>query len=125
MTNGGPQRTGPPPNLDWIVVAACRDAGIPTNRYRLLRHFANAVYLIEDVSVVARVAYGTGSIGRSRTAVTVADWLAAQSLPVTEPATVPSGAEQPIVPHAGTEIAVTFWRYYPQPRHLTATAWTG
>ena len=115
MTRGGLPRVGPPQDLDRIVMEACDQAGVRTGRLRLLRHFANAVYLIEDEPIVARVAYGRGVVGRSRTAVTIARWLAAQGFPATEPVMPPSGADQPIVVEASSEVAVTFWRYYPQP----------
>jgi aminoglycoside phosphotransferase (APT) family kinase protein len=82
-------------------------------RYRLLRHFASAVYLIEDVPVVARVAYGPGSAERARTAITTAGWLAGIGFPATEPAAL--SGEQPMVFSESAEVAVTFWRYYPQP----------
>jgi hypothetical protein len=103
-----------PDNLDEIVSRACRLVGLPTTSIRLLRHFANAVYLLEDQSVVARVAYGDGVIERSRRAVTITRWLAAQGFAATEPAEV--GVEQPIVcAESPQELAVTFWTYYRQP----------
>jgi hypothetical protein len=42
---------GPPPDLDRIVAEASRRAGVQAGRFRLLRHFATAVYLVEDVPV--------------------------------------------------------------------------
>jgi hypothetical protein len=105
---------GPPPDLDRILADACRQAGIPDRRPRLLRHFANAVYLVEDVPVVVRVAYGSGAVERSRIAVTIAHWLAAIGFPATEPAR-PPGHHQPTIVEASAEVAVSFWRYYPQP----------
>jgi len=104
----------PPIDLDQIVADACRQVGIPARRTRLLRHFANAVYLIEDVPVVARVAYGQGAVERSRTAVAIAHWLAQARFPATEPARLP-GHHQPAVIEVGAHVAVSFWRYYPQP----------
>jgi aminoglycoside phosphotransferase (APT) family kinase protein len=50
----------------------------------------------------------------------LASWLAAQHLPVTEPAAIPSGTDQPIVIDGRGEVAVTFWRYYPQPARSPA-----
>jgi hypothetical protein len=114
MTPVRPQRLGPPQDLDRIVAEACAAATIQASRFRSLRHFANAVYLIEDVPVVARVAYGPGAIERSTRAVSIARWLGAQGLPVTEPATT-GNSPQPITVDSDREVAVTFWRYYPQP----------
>ncbi len=113
MTAGNPAG-GPPADLDGLVLQACRQIGVPAKRRKLLRHFANAVYLIEDAPVVARVAYGTGSIDRARTAVTIAAWFADEGFPATEPADLPSG-DQPVIFALPDEVAVTFWRYYPQP----------
>lgn len=114
MTQARSQRIAPPQDLDRIVADACAAANIPTVRFRSLRHFANAVYLIEDIPVVARVAYGPGAIERSARAVSIAQWLAAQRLPVTEPATI-DNSPHPVTVHSDREVAVTFWRYYPQP----------
>jgi len=111
-----PPLAGSPPDLDLILAAACRTAGIRMGRFRLLRHFANAVYLVEEPPVVVRLGYSPGSVERSARALAVTAWLAARGLPVTEPATVPSGASQPIIiSRGGREVAATFWRYYPQP----------
>jgi aminoglycoside phosphotransferase (APT) family kinase protein len=107
-------RSAPPPNLDKIVANACAIAGLAARRIRLLRHFANAVYLVEDIPLVARVAYGQGAVERSRTAVAVARWLATSGFPATEPASSQL-IEQPAVIQVGADVAVSFWRYYPQP----------
>lgn len=109
----------PPQNLDRIVVSACRIAGIDARSVKLLRHFGNAVYLVHDHRpVVARVAYNAGVTQRSRTAVSATRWLSSQKFPATTPIELPSGHPQPVVSsEAPTEIAVTFWSYYPQPRN--------
>ncbi len=120
IQQAGRSLPGPPPDLNHVVAEASRRAGVQLGRFRLLRHFATAVYLVEDVPVVVRVAYGAGSVERSGRAVKVARWLTAQHLPVTEPATIPSGAGQPIAIEGHGEVAVTFWRYYPQPARLPA-----
>jgi len=113
-----PEACQPPravPDLDRVLAIACAEAGFPA-RARLLRHFANAVYLLDGVPVVARVGYGPDAAGKAATAVAVTRWLAKQRFPVTEPVTLPSGAEQPIVVAGhGRDVAVSFWRYYPQP----------
>jgi aminoglycoside phosphotransferase (APT) family kinase protein len=112
VTSQSPPRPGPPRDLERVLAAACEEAGFPASRVRLLRHFANAVYLLEDVPVVARVAYGPGDGDRSAKAVAITAWLAAQGMPVTEPAAMPNGSRQPVTMCGA---AVTFWRYYPQP----------
>ncbi|HEU0128496.1 MAG TPA: phosphotransferase, partial [Pseudonocardiaceae bacterium] len=110
---------GPPPNLLYLLDVACRQAGIDPGDARLLRHFANAVYLVSGV--VARVDYGPDASTRSSNAVAVTRWLVGLGFPVTAPLELPSAAEQPIVVHDdGRDIAVTFWRYYAQPEPLPA-----
>jgi hypothetical protein len=117
----GPSRSAsvPPEDLDQIVISACRQAGITPASIRLLRHFANAVYLVEGrFPVVARVAYNTGVVQRCRTAVAVSRWLVSQGFPATAPIDLPSGCPQPIVDsEVPAEAAITFWSYYPQPTH--------
>lgn len=105
----------PPTNLDQLVAAASRQAGLPTAASQI-RHFANAVYLLSEVPVVARVAYGPHAVAKSATGVAVSKWLTDQGFPATAPVDLPSGSDQPIVVReAGRDVAVTFWRYYPQP----------
>lgn len=108
---------GPPSDLTFLLGAACRQAGIDPGDARLLRHFANAVYLVSGA--VARVDYGPGASTRSAIAVAVTRWLVGLGFPATAPLELPSAAEQPVVVHdGGRDIAVTFWRYYPQPEPL-------
>jgi len=104
----------PPPDLDRVVADACEHVGIRPGRPRLLRHFGNAVYLIEDAGAVARVGYGQGVVERARTAVTIAAWLADRGFPATEPFHLLTEPEDPVVSPID-DVAVTFWRYYPQP----------
>ncbi len=123
MSGSRRSATGPPQGLDRIVICACRRAGIDPTSVRLLRHFANAVYLVgHDRPVVARVAYNAGVIQRSRTAVAVTRWLVSQGFPATTPIDLPSGCSQPVVhSEAPREVAVTFWSYYPQPPHSSSS----
>ncbi|MGQ0775122.1 MAG: phosphotransferase [Pseudonocardiales bacterium] len=108
---------GPPPTLTFLLGAACQQAGIDPSDARLLRHFANAVYLVSGT--VARVDYSPDAITRSSNAVVVTRWLVELGFPVTAPLDLPSTAEQPIVVHDdGRDIAVTFWRYYAAPEPL-------
>jgi hypothetical protein len=100
--------------LDDVLVQACRRAGYPHRDHRLLRHVANAVYLVPHVPVVARVGYGAGVVTRSRRAVQITRWLAHRGFPATAPAALPTGADQPLlVALRGGPAAVTFWHYYP------------
>jgi hypothetical protein len=111
----GPSRSAsvPPEDLDQIVISACRQAGITPVSVRLLRHFANAVYLIEGrFPVVARVAYNAGVVQRCRSAVAITRWLVSQGFPATTPIDLPSGCPQPIIhSEVSPEVAVTFWSY--------------
>jgi Ser/Thr protein kinase RdoA (MazF antagonist) len=88
--------------------------GIAACRPRLLRHFANAVYLVEEVPVIVRVAYDRRAVARSRTGLAIADWLAGIQFPVSKPAQL-SGNQPPDIIEVRPGIAVSFWRYYPQP----------
>lgn len=110
---------GPPPNLTFLLGAACRQAGIDPGDARLLRHFANAVYLVSGA--VARVDYGPDASTRSSSAVALTRWLVGRGFPATAPLELPSAAAQPIIVHDdGRDIAVTFWHYYAQPEPLPA-----
>ena len=105
----------PPRDLPSVLDDACARAGLPRGA-RLLRHFSNAVYLLDHASVVARIGYGQDIVAKATAAVRIATWLAEQDFPVTAPVDLPSGHAQPIVgSREGQHIAVTFWRYYPQP----------
>ena len=99
-----------------VAVTACAQVGLTPRSIRLLRHFANAVFLVDaETAVVARVAYKEGATGRARTAVEFTRWLASEHFPVTLPINFP-GRDQPLSFSDGTtEAAVSFWAYYPQP----------
>lgn len=118
MTQETSQRPAPsrlPSNLPALLDRACAIAGYPTGA-RLLRHFANSVYLLDHAHVVARVSYMADAVARARTSLAVVDWFVAQGFPATETATLPSRAPQPITENYDShEVAITFWRYYPQP----------
>lgn len=115
------ERTPPcPADLGDRLNDACRRAGYPPGA-TLIRHFANAVYLLNAVPVVARVGYGLIAYSKARTAITATRWLTGREFPITEPASLPSGAQQPLVLGSDDDpVVVTFWRYYPQP---TGTGW--
>jgi len=106
---------GPPPDLANLVDEACHRAGYPSGA-TLIRHFANAVYLLDNAPVVVRVGYSLAAAAKARTALTVVRWLIAKDFPATAPADPPTGAEQPLVfDSMGQPVTVTFWHYYPQP----------
>jgi hypothetical protein len=105
----------PPADLTDLVDEVCRRAGYPPGA-SLLRHFANAVYLLTDAPVVARVGYGPHAVAKATTAIAVTRWLIEQDFPVTAPADLPSGANQPLISYRSDQpVVTTFWRYYPQP----------
>jgi len=104
-----------PSDLDDTLVVACRAAGFPHRDRQLLRNVANAVYLLPEVPIVARVGHGPGVVARSRRAIEVARWLAGRGFPATAPVEPPTGLSQPLrFTKRGQSLAVTFWRYYPQ-----------
>lgn len=94
---------------------ACLQAGLNPRGAVLLRHFANAVFLVDGV--VARVASGADAIERSTRALAVTHWLSGQGFPVTEPIAElhPSRWAPLVVPSSGANFAVTFWTYHRQP----------
>lgn len=63
-----------PSDLSAVLDTACQVAGYPKG-VRLLRHFANAVYLLDHAPVVARVSYTLDAAQRARTSLAVVDWL--------------------------------------------------
>ncbi|MGH3734469.1 MAG: phosphotransferase enzyme family protein [Micromonosporaceae bacterium] len=122
MTAAGLSHSSPPIDLDRIVATASRHAGLPSGASEI-RHFANAVYLLDAAPVVARVAYGPHAVTKSQTGIAVTRWLVGQGFPATAPVEIPSGRPQPIIVRdARRDVAVTFWRYYPQPTDAGAPA---
>ncbi|MFY1633597.1 phosphotransferase [Solwaraspora sp. WMMB335] len=116
----GADRHRRPENLQAALDAACLRAGYPSGA-RLIRHFANAVYLLDAVPVVARIGYGPGVVDKARTAINVTRWLLDQGFPATAPTDLPSGEAQPLIlGPADAPTVVSFWRYYAQPEH---TGW--
>jgi Ser/Thr protein kinase RdoA (MazF antagonist) len=105
---------GPSGRLDRLATTAAHQVGIEVSELRLIRHFANAVYLVEErggAQSVARVGYGPGVRARSERSIAVCRWLVELGYPATEPLEV----DQPVVlTERDTEFVVTFWRYYPQ-----------
>jgi aminoglycoside phosphotransferase (APT) family kinase protein len=71
-----------------------------------LHHHATAVYVLTSLDVVVRVSRGEDR-RHARSAIATASWLAEQDVPVTAPVRL----DQPVEVE---DVAVTFWRYYPQ-----------
>jgi hypothetical protein len=96
-----------------VLDIACRSAGIEPAEPRLLRHQTNAVYLIETAAVVVKIARPDYAIDDIRRTVDLTRWLVAQQFP-----TVPLyDVDQPaIIDGSG----VTFWRYLPQRKPISA-----
>jgi aminoglycoside phosphotransferase (APT) family kinase protein len=95
-----------PTATDDAVRAACAAAGLDSSSLAALHHHATAVYLLSSLDVVVRVSRGEDR-QPARSAVAIATWLAEQGVPAITPALV----EQPVEVE---DVAVTFWRYYPQ-----------
>lgn len=87
--------------------AACATVDLDSSSLRVLHHHATPVYLLAALDVVVRVSRGEDR-QRSATSVALTGWLADHDIPVTEPLRL----TQPI---EVADVAVTFWRYYPQP----------
>lgn len=105
--------SGQLPDIAAALHDACRQVDIAVTGARLLRHFANAVFLVDGI--VARVAYGPDAIERSHRALTITSWLAELGFPVTVPlADLHPGGGPVLTPAVRADIAVTFWTYYPQ-----------
>lgn len=101
------------PDVAEALNLACRRCGVNPRGAKLLRHFANAVFLVDGV--VARVAYSLNAVERSTRALVMTHWLARQGFPATEPVVALHPTLEPVVVagHPG-DIAVTFWVFYPQ-----------
>src|SRR5271165_226197 len=96
-----------------MLTIACRSVGIEPAEPKLLRHQTNAVYLIETAAVVVKIARPEYAIDDIRRTVDLTRWLVAQQFP-----TVPlCDVDQPAVIGGS---AVTFWRYLPQQKPISA-----
>ncbi|MEU7823006.1 phosphotransferase [Catellatospora sp. NPDC049133] len=107
------------PDVEAALAEACRQAGLNPRHARLIRHFSNAVYLVDGV--VARVSYGPDGVSRAERGLAAAHWLAGQGFPVAAPVDIAaSGEPSPVLVMNDTAppMAVTFWTYHPQPDDL-------
>lgn len=92
--------------IDDAVRAACVAAGFDSAPLSALHHHATPVYLLTTLGIVVRVD-GSDNRERAHRAVRIARWARDHGVSVAEPAVdrcVEVGS-----------MAVTFWRYYPQP----------
>jgi Ser/Thr protein kinase RdoA (MazF antagonist) len=97
-----------------ILKVACHSVGIEPTEPRLLRHQTNAVYLIEKAAVVVKIARSDYAIDDIQRTVDLTRWLVAQQFP-----TVPLyNVDQPAVVGGWP---VTFWRYLPQHKPISAS----
>jgi len=113
---GGPASltTPSPTDLTSLLDQACKHAGYRPGA-RLLRHFSNAVYLLDAAPVVVRIGYGPQAVSTATVALAVTRWLVKQGFPAAASTEPPSGADQPLtVSWAGRDTAITFWQYHPQ-----------
>ncbi|MFF8917812.1 phosphotransferase family protein [Streptomyces sp. NPDC015032] len=92
---------------EQAVREAVETSGLQSSRLVKLHQHATAVFLLPADQIVARVS-SVEHLPRLATSVTLTRWLAANGIPVTEPASL----DQPV--HAEGYV-VTFWRHYPQP----------
>jgi Ser/Thr protein kinase RdoA (MazF antagonist) len=96
-----------------ILDLACRGIGVQLTEPRLLRHQTNAVYLVESAGVIVKIARPDYSIDHIHRTVDLTRWLLAQQFP-----TVPlCDVDQPVVIDGSP---VTFWRYLPQNKPISA-----
>jgi hypothetical protein len=98
------------PDPGEAMLAACLTAGLDASGAVLLRHGTNAIYLLPAEGAVARVCLGIDAYERAVRVHTVTTWLANR---YDFPTTVPLAGTTPIA--VGTDRAVSFWNYYPQP----------
>jgi len=92
----------------FAVFQACQIAGLQSSGARLLRRHANAVYLLPDANIVARVGDSRpATVEKASRGVMITRWLAELGFPAVKPIDI----KQPIVLDTAV---VTFWRYYPQ-----------
>lgn len=101
-------------SIDEVLVRACKALSIDPSSAQLLRHFANAVFLV--AGTVIRIGYGPSATAKANNGLAVAKWLVQNGFPATPPALGHGADEEPLVMvHNDTEYAITLWRYLPQP----------
>jgi hypothetical protein len=96
-----------------ILAKACQELEIDDAGAVLLRHQTNGVYLLAPASVVAKVARPDYSVSHIQCVVGLVSWFTRLGFPTVSLA----GARQPVVIDGS---AVTFWRYLPQGRPVSA-----
>ncbi|MCD0485749.1 aminoglycoside phosphotransferase family protein [Streptacidiphilus sp. ASG 303] len=96
------------------LTEACRAVGLPSAGARLMRLGENALFRLDGVPVVARVARSLDYLGAAGREVEVSRWLADSGLPAAQ---VLPDVDQPVVA-AGHP--VTFWRFIEGAGHLAS-----
>ncbi len=97
------------PQLRQALEHACRERGLSASGASLIHHYSNAVYLLPEEQVVARLTRG-GSAERVRKTQTILGWLTEHT---SVAATAPRPATEAVV--VDDKTTVSFWTYYPQP----------
>jgi hypothetical protein len=96
-----------------VLAEACEEVGIDPGEPKLLRHQTNAVYLLNTVPVVARVAHPQYGVSHIREMVRLVRWLVGVDFPTVALHEV----QQPVIIDG---LPVTFWKYIPQDREVSA-----
>jgi thiamine kinase-like enzyme len=106
-------RTFTPERTRELLVTGCQEVGIRSDDAKLIRHQTNAVYLLEREQAVVKIARPDYAIEHIQRTVDLTRRLMGIDFP-----TVPLlDVEQPLVIE---DSAMTFWRYLPQRRPITA-----
>ncbi|MFB7614028.1 phosphotransferase family protein [Kitasatospora sp. NPDC056181] len=99
--------------VNRVLEAACRAAGLDASGATVLRGHTNAVFLLASSPVVVKIARRGSNVAEVRRTVELVEWLVGMDFP-----TVPLlPLEQPVLVDGH---AVTFWKYVPQPDHPVA-----
>lgn len=100
---------------DSVLRSTCEHVGLDPRGARLLRLGENAIYGLEDQSIVIRIARSSQRLERVKQELCVARWLKQAAVPAVE---VHEDIEQPIIVNG---LPVTFWdlihEHPPKPRH--------
>jgi len=98
-----------PPQLRRALESACKERRLSTTGAKLIHHYSNAVYLLPEERVVARLTH-EGSIRLVRLSQTIVSWL-------TKHTAVAATAPMPVTDAVAVDekTIVSFWTYYPQP----------
>lgn len=98
-----------PPQLRRVLEYACKERGLSATGAKLIHHYSNAVYLLPEEHVVARLTH-EGSIRLVRLMQTIVSWLTKHTAVA---ATAPMPGTDAVA--VDDKTIVSFWTYYPQP----------